>query len=172
MVNQGNLAGEEDDEGQGEVASLLSSAWTSNHSRYRVDAPEDDDDTNPSPTNSPVGGGLTRSPRRPTPKFITQAALRAKATWVALLNPSRDSNAVTPSPGTKRPTSAAWLDLPGSSPRIKPNASASSLTPPILRRAASTKTSLTQRRHDDDTVSCDNEKGIYDSSSKKRVPSW
>src|SRR5882724_10797615 len=68
-ANQINLEGEEDDEGQGEAASLLSSAWTSIHSRYRTDAPEDENDTDPSPTNSPVRDGIARSEM---PKLMTQ----------------------------------------------------------------------------------------------------
>ncbi|KAF8484379.1 hypothetical protein JB92DRAFT_3028984 [Gautieria morchelliformis] len=159
----------------GDTTSLRSSAWTSNTSKYRLGTTEDGSDH--SSTSSHTGGDKAL---HHTSKLVSHAALKAKAAWTTFLNVSRDTQVsnLSPKRRNRRGTSAAKLNVPGSSIELScgsntvSNPSSSSLISPILRRAASAKTSVAHRKPDDQAFACENEKGVYDSSSKQRVPSW
>ena len=160
---------ENDDEEMGDGISLGSSTWTSNHSKHRIDTTEDGSD------HSSISSHVGRNPTsNPTSKLVSHAALKAKAAWLALLNASRDAkvNNLPLKRRHRRGTSAARLGVPGSSIElsrgtgVNPSPSMSSLNFPIPRRAASAKSTLACLKPEDE------DKGVYDSSSKQRVPSW
>ncbi|KAF8588898.1 DNase I-like protein [Ramaria rubella] len=162
------------DDEPGDASSLRSSAWTSNNSRHRLDA-EDEAHGEGSVLNSPASGNGMSSP---TSKLISHAAQKAKATWIAFLNASRDTHATKPPSKHREGTSAAKLGLPGSSielsrgTKINPSPSSPSLVFPLLKRSVSAKTSLNERMQEFEYAVSETEKGVYDSSSKQRVPSW
>ncbi len=170
--------GEDDDadeEGEGENASLSSSAWTSTHSRLIT---EGDDDELDSPLMSQ---GTTPGSK----VSLSLAAHKAKIKWLSILSPSIPT------------TPARWLKM-RHSPDLevmknhKPHSSidivgeiktplreeraisldgaeSRLLKPPPLGRVSSTKSSVPS---EDEDGKGDVDKGVYDSSHKKRVPSW
>ncbi|KAK0449959.1 inositol polyphosphate phosphatase [Armillaria borealis] len=164
-----------DEEGEGESASLSSSAWTSTHSRLVT---EGDDDELDSPLMSQ---GTTPGSK----VSLSLAAHKAKIKWLSILSPSIPA------------TPAKWLKI-RHSPDVevmknhKPHSSVDIvseiktplreeraisldgaesrlLKPPPLGRVSSTKSSVPS---DDEDGKGDVDKGVYDSSHKKRVPSW
>jgi hypothetical protein len=163
---------ESDKEGEaGEAASLSSSVWTSMHSRHGTDG--DDDYFHPSPSShlsviSSPGSRIS----------VSAAAHKAKTKWLSLLSPS-SPHSPTKWLRTKQATLAArhesvtaesvqvedkvdLRDRPGSLDGVD-----RSLLRPSLKRLSSTKSSVPSDEEDEG-----DDKGVYDSSHKKRVPSW
>jgi hypothetical protein len=159
-------------EGEAEVASVASSIWTSTHSRHPTDREED---------------GYFRAPamsRSPSSKLsVSVAAHKAKTKWKALLSPTS-----VPASPTRWLRSRSSL-VEGLAPRNhKANRSVEALSevknqaessegspdpseaplkpPPPLGRVSSTKSSAHSDEDDEEG------KAVYDTSSKKRVPSW
>ncbi|TFK40065.1 Endonuclease/exonuclease/phosphatase [Crucibulum laeve] len=161
----------------GEAASVTSSVWTSMKS-HRTDRDADESDF------------FAGSP--PTPTIVTSASKvsvattavhKAKAKWLSLLSPS---SATSPTRRSKSKQTEAWVkksELPSST---QDGTAVVPLTPLLLSRLPSL--SRPERRHlkpppmifisstksstpSDDEQEID-EKGVYDSSHKKRVPSW
>ena len=165
-LDSGITVNEEDyDDELEDAISLRSSAWTSNGSKYQIDAAGD---------GSEHSGDM---PLNHTSKLVSHAAAKAKAAWITFLNASRDVQANNFSTKQRRKTSTARLGMPPSSvessqaTRATSDQSAASLNPPV-RRAASAKTSMLHRQPEDEVSHPDIDKGVYDSSSKQRVPSW
>ncbi|CDO74365.1 hypothetical protein BN946_scf184355.g13 [Trametes cinnabarina] len=190
-----------DEEGEqeqdGEAASVVSSAWTSVRSRRTTDPdPEADEDIENSP---PSTGFLSQSPSNNASSghlvhkvLAVTAAHKAKEKWVSLW-----SAATSPSsPGGKRRhrwrQSWASAKSPTQSRRGSQNTNEDmpSDTPvdpadPRQNRASRNKTfqaalldAENARPHQHLALSENNvdleeeEKGVYDSSHKQRVPSW
>lgn len=183
-----------EDEGEGEGASLASSAWMSTKSRRaRFEYDEDDEDdyfhANTSSSMSRVNLAHRIS--------LSGAAHKAKTKWAALLTPgaramSRYSVHATPNPNS---TSTLGLTVSTDGPKTAPTSPVLGYTPPsvalvppemkmiksapavvprdILSKSPSIKRALSTRSgknsHFDED---DHDKGVYDSSSKQRVPSW
>lgn len=165
-----------EDEGadEGERASMSSSVWTSIHSRPLIDADADDLSMSSTPQ-------VTSTPNL-THKITAAAAHKAKTTWMALLSPSSKSLPTTPKrqkvkrSDTDSPTPTS-IDVSSSSPALLPSKPASPepvklgyLRPRGLIRTTTMK-SATQIG-DEETKEDDDRAGVYDSSNKKRVPSW
>jgi hypothetical protein len=168
---------EDDDvEDDCEAASLASSIWTSVNSKPGTDF-EDNDYFQTSPslhTLSTPGSKVS----------ITAAARKAKTRFLALLSPIS-----TPSSPTKRPRPKSGHFEPRTPSSIDGNSAVDvivtdtdlvSLPPspdPILkaslrRRTVAHATSTKSTNHSDEEDEGDEDRGVYDSSHKKRVPSW
>lgn len=173
---------DDDPKMDGEAASVSSSVWTSMHSRPATDNDDDDDYF-----NRPAS--FKHSISAPGSKVsLSAAATRAKVKWMALISPSTSPSTPTNwlkpkqsfqshSPANRRkrtnsvdvvrvvemksPQSTASLDTTSHSLLQPP--------PPIVARVGSSKSSVTS---DDDNTGRLDEKGVYDSSHKRRVPSW
>ncbi|KAF8207552.1 hypothetical protein K438DRAFT_1815204 [Mycena galopus ATCC 62051] len=164
--------GEGEGEG-GEAISLSSSVYTSMHSRHGTDG--DDDYFNPSPSSNAISNFSSPGSRI----SVSATALnKAKTKWLSLISPTspnspkwlkpksaslaaRSTPAMSPSPGDEK------FDI---GERRSLDVSSSNILRPSLKRLSSTKSSLPS---DDEDEGDDNrDKGVYDSSSKKRVPSW
>ncbi|KAJ7178628.1 inositol polyphosphate phosphatase [Mycena crocata] len=157
-----------DKEGEtGEAASLSSSLWTSMHSRHGTDG--DDDYFHPSPSSHAVSTFSSPGSRI----SVTAAAHKAKTKWLSLLSPA-SPHSPTKWLRTKQATLAARHE---STPAFLGNEEKESTTRrgsldaailrPSLKRLSSTKSSLPSDEEDDG-----DDKGVYDTSNKKRVPSW
>lgn len=165
----GEVSDKEGD-GDAEVASLSSSVWTSMHSR-RTDG--DDDSFQPSPSSHAVSTFSSPGSR----VSVSAAALnKAKTKWLTLLSPA------SPRSPTKwlKTKQAVFVGrhepIPGLSPREdksdvhlgdRPGSLDATVLRPSLKRLSSTKSSLPSDDEDEG-----DDKGVYDSSHKKRVPSW
>lgn len=180
-AEHGNDDGEKesDGEGEGESASLASSAWTSMHSRAITDQDQDDDYFGLIPT-------MIRSASAPGSRAsltLSSAAHKAKTKWRSLLSPTVPSS---PTKWLKRPL---FLDqqqqqvIAAKNQTLKANQSAEDLklegldseTSPDANSLHTTQRSRvdSSKSHvpsDEDDITQD--KGVYDSSHKKRVPSW
>lgn len=177
--------GDEDGEAN-EGASLASSVWTSIHSRPPTD-PEDED-VFVSSASSPVvnlAGGLAHK------ISIAAAAHKAKAKWMTLISSkstpspkshkrksmlSEPTSPTTPIPiatvteSTPVTSNEALVPIPDS---LAKNASPDSKKSGLLRpngpiRSLSSKSAMQSGDEETD----DEDRGVYDSSNKKRVPSW
>ncbi|KAJ7274558.1 Endonuclease/exonuclease/phosphatase [Mycena haematopus] len=149
-------------EGEGEAISLSSSVYTSMHSRHGTDG--DEDYFNPSPSSNGISNFSS-----PGSRISISALHKAKTKWVALLTPGS-------------PQSPRWLKTKSASLAGRQTPAdekfdvgerssldiSSSILRPSLKRLSSTKSSLAS----DDEDEGGDDKGVYDSSSKKRVPSW
>ncbi|KAJ7494584.1 inositol polyphosphate phosphatase [Mycena galericulata] len=165
---------ESDKEGEvGEAASLSSSVWTSMHSRHGTDG--DDDYFHPSPSSQAASTFSTPGSRI----SISAAAPKAKHKWMALLSPASPHSptkwlktkqaTLTTLTARHLSTSAVEIqdkvdldDRPSSLDAVEGN-----VLRPSLKRLSSTKSSLPSDDEDEGE-----DKGVYDSSHKKRVPSW
>jgi hypothetical protein len=163
-----DIEGEDSDkEGDGgEAASMSSSVWTSMHSRHGTDA--EDDYFHPSPSSQAVSVLSTPGSR----VSVSAAAHKAKTKWLALISP------VTPGSPTKwlRPKSLLAPPTPREIAKVEEKIGARAVSldtadqtiiPPSLNRLSSSKSSLPSDEEEDE-----DDKGVYDSSHKKRVPSW
>lgn len=170
--------GEEEEEEEGEEgASLASSNWTS--ARSKVTDFDDEDDLGDQPPSQPAFPQLTHR------VSISAAAQKAKTKWKAL---------VSPPSGPSTPSLAKWLRPKsftvdgGTTAYFQQHVSHISMdrssTPEPIRKSISPEpgghgllhlprtmsTKSVQQSGDDETD--DDDKGVYDSSAKKRVPSW
>ncbi|KAK7032983.1 carbohydrate-binding module family 5 protein [Favolaschia claudopus] len=151
-----------------EAVSLSSSAYTSMHSRHGTDG--DDDYFNPSPSSNAISNFSSPGSRISIPAV---ALHKAKAKWLSILSPTsphsptswfktrqgRQTPAVSPSPTQDKFDSSERRSLETSVH--------ASILRPSLKRLSSTKSSVASDDEDQE-----DDKGVYDSSSKKRVPSW
>ncbi|KAF8072118.1 inositol polyphosphate phosphatase [Lyophyllum atratum] len=163
---------EAEEEGEGEEgASMASSIWTSAHSRAGTDREFDEDDFYTSPSSQTMATSSSK---------VSLAAHRAKAKWLALLSSGKSKAPQTKlneGGGRKPHTAHSSVDVTSNgllTPRLTPEAPSSldaldqsHLRPPPMILVNSTKSSLPSDEDDDN-----DEKGVYDSSHKKRVPSW
>lgn len=180
--------GEEEDEG--EATSIASTAWTSG-SRYTVDPDENDDPEEEYFSFSPDTVASTRANANPgnvVHKILAaSAAHKAKEKWMAIVHSPRgnspwskvkrkfDGESVPPSPSIQYRAPS----LPPT-PGLTPGTPASFMTEDDdkflkpIRHPASGRTSPTksQRRSDEIDEAEFQDIGVYDSSHKKRVPSW
>lgn len=174
--------GDEDGEAN-EGASLASSVWTSVHSRPPTD-PEDEE-VFMSSTSSPVvslAGGLAHK------MSIVAAAHKAKAKWMNLISstsipshrthkresvPSEPTSPTAPIPIASVTESTAVTSNEVLVPSISKNSSLDSKKPGFLRSIGPTRSLSPKSVMQSGDEETDNEdKGVYDSSNKKRVPSW
>jgi hypothetical protein len=174
---------EDDDEGdedcEGEGASMVSSVWTSVHSRPPTDGEDDEFFSSPS-------AQAVSTPILAHKISIVAAAQKAKTKWMALLGPTSAPNtpaskwrklrnsSTTPSTlNIREPTSTkSSTDTPlayAGTQSLLPGYTNSGLLHP-LGPIRSTSIKSVQQSGDEDTE--DEDKGVYDSSNKKRVPSW
>ena len=169
-----------DEDGEAnEGASLASSVWTSIHSRPATD-PEDED-VFVNSASSPVvnlAGGLAHK--------MSIAAAAHKAKWTNLISststPSHKVHkrkSVEPtSPTAPIPIATGTELTPVTSnealvPSISKNASLDSKKPGLLRSIGPTRSlSPKSAMQSGDEETDDEDRGVYDSSNKKRVPSW
>ncbi|KAJ7674178.1 hypothetical protein B0H17DRAFT_1082439 [Mycena rosella] len=152
----------------GEAASLSSSVWTSTHSRPGTDG--DEDYFHPSPSSHAASNFSTGSRIS-----VSAAAHKAKTKWLSLLSPA-SPHSPTKWLKTKQPTVVAQTTLVESvkveakvdlRDRSSLDAGDRSILRPSLKHLSSTKSSLPSDEEDEG-----DDKGVYDSSHKKRVPSW
>jgi hypothetical protein len=173
-----NEEAEEEGEHEGEEgASLASSIWTSVHSKAGTDREIDDDDNyfHASPSTQTMSTSTSK-----ISLVASAAAHKAKAKWLSLLSPS---GASSPTKILRAKQSEPWVKKSPSSIDV---ASRGLLAPPQPERAlsldavdktlhppppmiliSSTKSSLPSDDEDEG-----DDRGVYDSSHKKRVPSW
>lgn len=168
--------GDEEEEGE-EGASMASSNWTSVHSKL---TDLDDEDVFGSAPSSPAAGIPTLAHR----VSITAAAHKAKTKWKALVSPPsgpgtpiskwlrpKHNSAENSTLNFKEVTPARPAERSSTPDRTRKSISPepggySLLRPPMLSHS----TKSVQQSGDEDTE--DEDKGVYDSSNKKRVPSW
>jgi hypothetical protein len=154
--------GDFDEDGEGGEAASLSSTWTSVYSKQHGD--EDDFEKAPD-FNDAIG--------TPQKFAIGFAALRVKSKWLALLSPSLPSIQTRRKRGSSHGRigpSASATDLPSGyvTGGLSPNRG-TSLRSPSLQPGTPNKSKSSLTRSDEGG---DSNKGVYDSSYKKRVPSW
>ncbi|GLB40612.1 putative inositol polyphosphate phosphatase, catalytic domain homologues [Lyophyllum shimeji] len=164
---------EEEAEGDGEGeegASMASSLWTSAHSRAGTDRELDEDEFYTSPSSQTMATSSSK---------VSLAAHRARVKWLALLSSGKPkrSQSRNGEGGRKAHAAHSSVDVtsnglltPGSTPEPPRSVDAvdqGRLRPPPMILVNSTKSSLpTEENGEED------EKGVYDSSHKRRVPSW
>ncbi|KAJ7052514.1 hypothetical protein C8F01DRAFT_568841 [Mycena amicta] len=155
----------------GEAASLSSSAWNSTHSRHGTEG-DDDDYFQPSPSSHAVSSLSSPGSR----VSISVAAHKAKTKWMALVSPSSPHS---PTKWLKTKHDSFVSRFPSSpsvttaeEKRILHHRSLdTTMLQPSLKRLSSNK-SKSSLPSDDDDDEGDDGKGLYDTSHKKRVPSW
>lgn len=166
---------EDDDEGEeedgGEAASVTSSVWTSIHSRANTEVDDEDYFESPPVARQPIDALAAKV-------AITHAAHKAKTKWLSMVSPS---SPLTPSKWTRAKSIGSDLLSPASARDLHSNGNqepslykgspdlgaSPSLLPPSLMRASSVRSSVHSEEEE-----ADGDKGVYDSSAKKRVPSW
>ena len=150
---------EEDDE-RAEVVSVVSTILTSIHSK-----PEDADEFY-SRSNGDSTGKIV-SPGKSAVSFVAD---KAKAKWTALFPPS-SPNLLFPN-RSKKPTLGAptptTLDVPPLTPTDSITQAMASPSRPQTPLSSTPRSGLVQNEGDGEEF----DRGVYDSSSKKRVPSW
>ena len=172
---------EGDDDGEAEDASMASSVWTSFNSR----PPSDDDDFFSSHAQAVSAPNLAHK------LSISAAAYKAKTKWMTLLT-------ATSMPGTPvgqwrrpqycrtAPSTPNIRELESTPPRLSTDMAATpppytltkSISPESARsglprpRDPIRSTSVKSAHQSGDEDTDDEDKGVYDSSNKKRVPSW
>ncbi|KAJ3972713.1 inositol polyphosphate phosphatase [Lentinula raphanica] len=169
--------GDADAEGEEEATSMASSIWTSMHSKAVTEQQPDEGYFSSTPN-------MTRSASAPGSRAsLYVAAHKAKTKWRALLSPTvpsspvkwlkkppfleqQQNHFVTKLQKRKVQQSVEDLKLDGLEPELSPDAMSSHMAP--RSRVDSSKS---QAQSDDGDVS-PGDKGVYDSSHKKRVPSW
>lgn len=181
-----------DDEAQ-DTKSLSSSVWTGAQSKHTADVPTVDDEDEavrelddllrPAVENARMNAG---SIPFGSPGFHHRAAHRAKEKLLGLLH--RNSSApmvprrLSPVPSDDSPTGQQALPHPRRPIAPGMRSAQTSLDvprpgeeevekPPFLRRAFSVKSEVVAEPEETEGVA-KGERGVYDSSSKQRVPSW
>ncbi|KAI0249898.1 hypothetical protein BJV78DRAFT_1362618 [Lactifluus subvellereus] len=163
-----------EDDTTGELASVISSGTTYSQRDYVSDEEDNDSDAESNYLRRRMAsGGLVK-------RLSMSAAQRAKSKWAEFLHaPSpprliRSRRANTPAPQPKG-TSQNFRSVPTTpllGERAAPSADRApdSFLPsaPSLRSLARSSRSFAG----DGTVEDDDDRGVYDSSSKQRVPSW
>lgn len=161
----------EEAEGEGEAASMASSAFTSLHSRATTehDAGSYDYFSRPKASRASTGNLVNKV-------WAATAAHKAKAKWMGLLSPGtpgRSTNPSTPSPkrwsNKLRRSSLDDVRDAAKTPSVNPDSSSTKSTLPGTTRVdcgSNPVITLTEEEIEED------DRGVYDTSSKKRVPSW
>ncbi|KAI0312672.1 hypothetical protein OF83DRAFT_1144919 [Amylostereum chailletii] len=180
---------EEDDETHGEGASLMSSAFskkTGEHDREASVDSEDDVEEFSEANLIPATPAIPLTPklaRRATSakgivKHISvSAAQKAKLKWLELLSPAESSprvrtrgewgsRSMPPTPGAGGSTSMSFSEV--SMSRSVGDHDNLMGSPAFKIRASSTRSGSHSGFNDGDSE----DRGVYDSSSKQRVPSW
>jgi hypothetical protein len=175
----GHSDGSSEDDVNGELASVVSSGTTTFSQHDQVSDEDNDSDAESDYLRRRMAypqtsGGLVK-------RISLSAAQRAKSKWAELVNApsppriirSRRTNAHTPqlrgdgkSPRSI-PTTPLLAERAAPSPDNLSDGLLASVTPIIKGRARSSL-SITG----DGTAETEDDKGVYDSSSKRRVPSW
>lgn len=159
-----------DEEAEGDAASVASTYMTSTHSKPGTDNENDEDECFHASTSMQTIGSSNSK------VSVSAAQAKGKAKWLALLSlipaPASVSSAAnvsrTRSKKVRTPDSSSDSRPPQPSadlPVGSDNAGKFLRTPPVIR-VNSTKSSLYSGGKNED------EKGVYDSSHKQRVPSW
>ncbi len=173
---------ERDEERGGENASLASSSmWTSLHSRPATEADDDYFDHKPTSHITTPGSRIS----------LSLAAQKAKTKWMSLLSPGSPTSPLkwtrarqeifSPLRGSNHKSHRSMADFreaEDTQPLKQKRASSldrddvdrALLKPPPLGRVSSSKSSVMS--DDEDAFPINHEKGVYDSSTKRRVPSW
>lgn len=169
----------DDDDGEEEdveeAASVSSSVWTSMHSRAGTDV--DDEEYFHASTSQGLSAHGSKA-------VLSHAAHKAKEKWIALISPSaptspagkwfRSRNSILGQSPKDPPVS--FDVIPNTPPMFVSDHPKSDLgqnallRPPGVSRSGSTKSFLHSEAEGDKDD--DEDKGVYDSSHKKRVPSW
>ncbi|KAF8515384.1 DNase I-like protein [Hysterangium stoloniferum] len=189
-----NDKGDEDEDERGDSVSMASSAWTTNTSKHKTVAGESGSDN--SPGRSVPKLLHTSSPNN----LMTHAARKAKSVWTSFLHASGDkrrsslikrkrmsSSAIdTPRLSVQSPSdvqvSLSVNSIGSAEPKQSASAGSVATAEPkqstSAKPAAPTETKqslpvkpLSQVKEADGSIS-ESERGVYDSSSKQRVPSW
>ncbi|THV03175.1 DNase I-like protein [Dendrothele bispora CBS 962.96] len=172
-VDEDDADKDSDGDAEAEAASLASSAYTSLHSKHVADDNQDEDYL--------MSARMARSASVPGSKVsLSLAVHKAKTKWISLVSPTVPS---TPTKWLK--SKQSLLDQPlDSGSDLKPEGSTDNLKITIhesggnlgsekemlsVPKLSSINSSTSMQSDDEDDF--DN-KGVYDSSSKKRVPSW
>ena len=176
----GHSDGSSEDDTNGELASVVSSVTTALSQRSQV---SDEDEDNDSGAESDYLRRRMGHPERSglVKRISLSAAQRAKSKWAEIIN-AQSSPRIIRSRRANTHTSQVKSD--GKSPRSVPttpllgqhatsptdnNPSETMLaSATALRGRAQSSISLTG----DGTAETEDDKGVYDSSSKRRVPSW
>lgn len=184
---------EGDGEGEGDATSVTSTAWPMSIRSKRTGGETEDEDYFHVPVHKSVGAGAAAH-------LVQKGVNKAKAKWVALLTPgagvlpldsasmrstslfssaSKRMSTLTlpPMSGRTAPSSPILPSMPGTPlPTMKPSKSTPVTSTsngirktPSSRRPTSTKSGKGPEDSEDEDGM---EKGVYDSSSKQRVPSW
>ena len=174
----GHSDGSSEDDTNGELASVVSSVTTA-YSQHSQVSDEDNDSGAESDylrrrMGHPVrSGGLVK-------RISQSAAQRAKSKWAEIINAppsprtvrSRRANVHTPQPkDEKSPRSIPTTPLLGQRATSPANTTLSETMLPsatAFKGRAKSSLSLTG----DGTAETEDDRGVYDSSSKRRVPSW
>jgi hypothetical protein len=155
-----------------EAASIASTVLTSVHSKLTTMTDVEDDYDDSSNANG-FAPGTPGSSTGPAKLSISLAAINAKRAWKALVSPSAPD--IT-SPNHKSPRFQSAVDLRPSSDLPSSPASASSprlLLPPLPHARQSSPSSPGSSSAPPCATDADEvDRGVYDSSSKRRVPSW
>ncbi|KAG8970259.1 hypothetical protein FRC03_010449 [Tulasnella sp. 419] len=181
----------------GDAVSMASSAWTSHRSRVTTDGSDAEDDM-PDPLSPAAQNAIANSSTGVTQRLLSNpATLKAKAKLLSLINrtPSPAPSARTEH-STSRTTPPASVTIPqhtrtrsdtttskvlqhgspaksvhsGKHSLEVPRSSAEGLKPPPMKRGLSTQSQ--KAKVSEEELNSDEEKGVYDTSSKQRVPSW
>jgi hypothetical protein len=163
--------------GRGETDSVNSSVWTSVNSRPGTDLEDDDYFDQPSSSKSP------NTPSTKLTSVATAAAIKAKSKWLSMVSPITPPSTPTREPKSRsvhrhihRRSSSRGrsslsvehaMDQLEHRPSTESARKAAKLVDVI--RVSSTKSGVPS---DDEDSDDEKDRGVYDSSSKKRVPSW
>jgi len=156
-----------EEECDGEAVSVSSSVVTS-PSKPGTD-PEDEDYFHA----TPLSGSSTPGSR----VSLTMAAQKAKSMWLELVSPSfvpvtnsprrpKFKHGLGPPLTPKNKTSDTFLDVPTSTPPSEPHSDTELYPSRIALMRANSATSIPDSPDEEEN------KCVYDSSHKKRVPSW
>ncbi|KAG8927387.1 hypothetical protein FRC01_007549 [Tulasnella sp. 417] len=186
----------EEDNADQDARSMASSAYRSVHSKSMKDEDSGDPDSLDAAAQNAIANSASYA------SDVQAVALRAKEKFLSLVNrpPSPAVSAPTTSaaknsssaadvvPVPKRPKSEVNVSpkvppsplLPPIAPGMKsaassfdvPRSSLEGLKPPPLKRAQSTKSGVAAKEPEEKDDNIEPDRGVYDTSSKQRVPSW
>jgi hypothetical protein len=169
-----------DAEADADATSVASSMWTSTRSRHALNEAEDE-------FFATGSAKLQHSASTPSSKRLSRVATKAKVKWIELTSPSspvspvnwlkvKSKSKALRSKQSSNPSSEANVEgkllVPVRSTSLdgSPRRQNSFLAPPSMSAIAAS--SLKSSIPSDDEINAQSDKGVYDSSSKKRVPSW
>ncbi|KAH9943712.1 DNase I-like protein [Amylocystis lapponica] len=158
---------EDDEEGGEDAASIVSSMWTSTRSRYTTDGDVDEEERELFLSAPPTRQNSSSATHK---LWAANAVHKAKSKWVTLLSsslpntPNRSRNSLYEGPTPRMEAKH------GSRPGTATHEYSQELkAPEIVVGPVSSGNSITLPENDDVDPE---DKGVYDSSHKQRVPSW